>query len=342
MLESGLLRPRPDRDEAGPSRRTRSRFSRRRSRSSARTPTRCTSSGRPTRPTGPDRQGRDGAPRRRSPSCRSAGASRTRRSPTRTRRPARPNLAEWAGAMADLAAGKPELAEPRLARDRRHGRCGRRGDRPRPALRDEGRHGDGRRAGTARPSPRIPRTPRPRLGLSRVGADRARRRCRPCRHPARRPEGTTDDRRDDRGRACPCRPRPSKDEPEEEEPTARRKAILLLLLVGLLAMLATIALWYLIFRQPITPPHPGDPAVAQCRPTRRASTAPAALRRGRHASGDRIYVTQSAGDSTGHRLRRERQQGRHDGAAANRPARATRPSTSRSIPSTARSTSPTA
>jgi DNA-binding beta-propeller fold protein YncE len=45
---------------------------------------------------------------------------------------------------------------------------------------------------------------------------------------------------------------PAEAEPEEER-RRRRKAILLLLLLGLLAMLVTIAIWYLLFRQPITP-----------------------------------------------------------------------------------------
>ena len=45
----------------------------------------------------------------------------------------------------------------------------------------------------------------------------------------------------------------------EEKPRRRRKAFLLLFLLGLLAMLVTIALWYLIFRQPITPPIPVIP-----------------------------------------------------------------------------------
>ena len=45
----------------------------------------------------------------------------------------------------------------------------------------------------------------------------------------------------------------------EEEKRRRRKKALLLLLLGLLAMLVTIAIWYLIFRQPITPPIPVIP-----------------------------------------------------------------------------------
>ncbi len=44
-----------------------------------------------------------------------------------------------------------------------------------------------------------------------------------------------------------------------EEKRRRRKALLLLFLLGLLAFLVTIAIWYLIFRQPITPPLPVIP-----------------------------------------------------------------------------------
>jgi DNA-binding beta-propeller fold protein YncE/predicted nucleic acid-binding Zn ribbon protein len=43
------------------------------------------------------------------------------------------------------------------------------------------------------------------------------------------------------------------EETPEEEKRRRRKKALLLLLLGLLAMLITIAIWYLLFRQPVTP-----------------------------------------------------------------------------------------
>jgi DNA-binding beta-propeller fold protein YncE len=85
----------------------------------------------------------------------------------------------------------------------------------------------------------------------------------------------------------------------EEERRRRRKRALLLLLLGLLAMLVTIAIWYLIFRQPITPPLPLIPDSQ----LPAYSTAIYGIQRPAGVavspSGDRIYVTQSAGDRTG-------------------------------------------
>jgi DNA-binding beta-propeller fold protein YncE len=88
-------------------------------------------------------------------------------------------------------------------------------------------------------------------------------------------------------------------QPEEEKKKNRRKAALLLLLLGLLAMLLTIAIWYLLLRQPITPPIPVIPTSAlpsyltaiygADRPAGVAVT----------SSGDRIYVTQTARSRTG-------------------------------------------
>ncbi len=89
-------------------------------------------------------------------------------------------------------------------------------------------------------------------------------------------------------------------QPQEEEPRRRRrKAIVLFLLIGLLGMLATIAIWYLIFRQPITPPIPVIP-VAQM-PTYSTSIYGANRPSGVAVtpSGDRIYVVQSSGDMSG-------------------------------------------
>jgi tripartite motif-containing protein 71 len=76
----------------------------------------------------------------------------------------------------------------------------------------------------------------------------------------------------------------------------RRKVVLLLTLVGLLATLVTIALWYLLFRQPITTlPLPGIPQVE----VPAYSTAVYGAQRPSGVavspSGDRIYVTQSEG-----------------------------------------------
>ena len=51
-------------------------------------------------------------------------------------------------------------------------------------------------------------------------------------------------------------------EPEEQPRRIRRKAIIALILLGILAMLVTIAAWYLLFRQPIAEvPLPGIPQV---------------------------------------------------------------------------------
>jgi DNA-binding beta-propeller fold protein YncE len=85
----------------------------------------------------------------------------------------------------------------------------------------------------------------------------------------------------------------------EEEKLRRRKKALLLLLLGLLAMLVTIAIWYLLFRQPITPPLPVIPEseipgyatslYGAQRPTGVAVS----------SSGDRIYVAQAEGDRVG-------------------------------------------
>jgi len=88
-------------------------------------------------------------------------------------------------------------------------------------------------------------------------------------------------------------------EPGEQPRRGRKKAVVALLLLGLLAMLATIAIWYLLFRQPIVVPLPvipeaQVPAYATAvygmqRPTGVAVS----------PSGDRIYVTQTEGDRTG-------------------------------------------
>ncbi len=95
---------------------------------------------------------------------------------------------------------------------------------------------------------------------------------------------------------------PAAPETVEEQPAdkrRRRKAILLLILLGLLAFLVTIAIWYLIFRQPITPPLPvipesGLPAYSTSLYGAKGPTGVAVS-----ASGDRIYVIQSQGDRTG-------------------------------------------
>ncbi|MDA8237933.1 MAG: SMP-30/gluconolactonase/LRE family protein [Chloroflexi bacterium] len=79
----------------------------------------------------------------------------------------------------------------------------------------------------------------------------------------------------------------------------RRKAFLLLFLLGLLAMLATIAAWYLLFRQPIPLPLPGIPEsqVPKYATAVYGSQRPAGV--AVSPSGDRIYVTDSEGARTG-------------------------------------------
>jgi len=89
-------------------------------------------------------------------------------------------------------------------------------------------------------------------------------------------------------------------EPEEQPRRIRRKAIVALFLLGILAMLVTIAVWYLLFRQPIAPPPlPGIPQVEV--PAYATAVYGAQRPAGVtvNPSGDRIYVTQSAGDKTG-------------------------------------------
>jgi DNA-binding beta-propeller fold protein YncE len=83
-----------------------------------------------------------------------------------------------------------------------------------------------------------------------------------------------------------------------EEKRRRRKAFLLLFLLGLLAFLVTIAIWYLIFRQPITPPLP---VIPESQLPAYSTAIYGAFRPAGVAvspSGDRIYVTQALGDRT--------------------------------------------
>ncbi len=93
-------------------------------------------------------------------------------------------------------------------------------------------------------------------------------------------------------------PAPPAVTPGEEKPRRRRKAFLLLFLLGLLAMLVTIALWYLIFRQPITPPIPVIPVSEVPAYSTSVYGASRPVGVAVSPSGDRIYVAQSGGDST--------------------------------------------
>lgn len=84
--------------------------------------------------------------------------------------------------------------------------------------------------------------------------------------------------------------------PGEEERSRRKKALLLVLL-GLLAMLVTIAIWYLLFRQPL--PVPPIPIIPDSKlPAYVTSVYGAAKPMGIAVSsdGDRIYVAETDGD----------------------------------------------
>jgi tripartite motif-containing protein 71 len=94
----------------------------------------------------------------------------------------------------------------------------------------------------------------------------------------------------------PTAPEPETPTPVEEEQRSRRRAILFLILLGLLALLLTIAAWYLIFRKPISE-LPIPPIQAAQMPTYQSAaydmTKPLGI--AVTADGGRIYVTQSEG-----------------------------------------------
>ena len=87
---------------------------------------------------------------------------------------------------------------------------------------------------------------------------------------------------------------PAEVEADPERRRRRRKIILLLLLLGSLAILLGIAIWYLLFRQPIPLPIIPPPAI----PTYSTSIYGAADPSGVAVSpsGDRIYVAETGGD----------------------------------------------
>ena len=80
----------------------------------------------------------------------------------------------------------------------------------------------------------------------------------------------------------------------DPERRRRRKILLLLLLLGSLAILLGIAIWYLLFRQPIPLPIIPPPAI----PTYSTSIYGAADPSGVAVSpsGDRIYIAETGGD----------------------------------------------
>ncbi len=88
---------------------------------------------------------------------------------------------------------------------------------------------------------------------------------------------------------------PATEEEPKEEPRRRRKGLLLLILLGLFLILIGIAVWYLIFRQPIVPiipviPQSGLPSYSQSaygvdHPVGIAAT----------PTGDRLYVAETEG-----------------------------------------------
>jgi DNA-binding beta-propeller fold protein YncE len=99
----------------------------------------------------------------------------------------------------------------------------------------------------------------------------------------------------------PIPPTTVEDEPQQQpRRRPRRKVILLLLLVGLLTTLLTIALWYFLFRQPISVlPLPGIPQTEVPAYTTAVYGAQRPSGVAVSASGDRLYVTQSEGKRVG-------------------------------------------
>jgi tripartite motif-containing protein 71 len=86
--------------------------------------------------------------------------------------------------------------------------------------------------------------------------------------------------------------------PEAEEPRRRRRRILLLLfLVGALLFLLMLAIWYLLFRQPILPPLPlvADVSLPSYSTSIYNVNGPMGV--AVNSAGDRIYVSQTVGET---------------------------------------------
>jgi len=83
-------------------------------------------------------------------------------------------------------------------------------------------------------------------------------------------------------------------EADPQKRRRRRKILLLLLLLGSLAILLGLAIWYLLFRQPIPLPIIPPPAIPTYSTSLYGATEPAGV--AVSPAGDRIYVAETGGD----------------------------------------------
>ncbi len=96
---------------------------------------------------------------------------------------------------------------------------------------------------------------------------------------------------------APTGPEPTGDVVEEPPERRRRKILLLLLLGGVLVLLLGLAIWYLLFRQPIPlPTIPGETIMPSYVTAMYGTDRPMGV--ATNAAGDRIYVGETAGDHT--------------------------------------------
>lgn len=89
-------------------------------------------------------------------------------------------------------------------------------------------------------------------------------------------------------------PEPTLEEPREDR--RRRKAILLVLLLGFLVFLVGLTIWYLLFRQPIKPPIPVVPDTSLPSYSTSIYGVNRPMGVAVNPAGDRIYVTQTQGE----------------------------------------------
>jgi DNA-binding beta-propeller fold protein YncE len=87
---------------------------------------------------------------------------------------------------------------------------------------------------------------------------------------------------------------PAEVEADPEKRRRRRKIFLLLLLLGSLVILLGIAIWYLLYRQPIPIPVIPPPAIPTYTTSIYGASEPAGV--AVTSSGDRIYVSETSGD----------------------------------------------